>query len=54
MRRWVDRAREWNLPVGWTKLLAIDAHTAGDPLRVVVEGFPHLDGDPLAEGFFLR
>jgi trans-L-3-hydroxyproline dehydratase len=30
----------WNVPSGWHRVLAVDAHTAGEPLRVVLDGFP--------------
>jgi len=47
MRRWADSAREWSPPAGWTKVFAIDAHTAGEPLRVILDGFPHLYGETI-------
>jgi 4-hydroxyproline epimerase len=31
------------------RIRVIDSHTAGEPTRVVVSGFPHLDGATLAE-----
>ncbi len=31
------------------RLHVIDSHTAGEPTRVVTDGFPHLEGDTLAE-----
>ncbi|MEE2883652.1 MAG: proline racemase family protein [Planctomycetota bacterium] len=31
------------------KIRYIDTHTAGEPTRVVVDGFPHLDGESIAE-----
>jgi proline racemase len=31
----------------WTRIRTIDAHTAGEPLRIVVEGFPEIPGDSI-------
>ena len=47
MDRWIDAARGWSPPAGWRRILAVDAHAAGEPLRVVVEGFPELEGDSI-------
>lgn len=38
---------DW-IPSGdWRGLTTIDAHTAGEPLRVVPGGFPELPGDTI-------
>lgn len=37
------------LPEEWTTITTIDAHTAGEPLRVVVDGFPPLEGASILE-----
>ncbi|MFC6951853.1 proline racemase family protein [Halorubellus litoreus] len=39
----------WNprLPEDWVRIETVDAHAAGEPLRVVVDGFPDLDGDTI-------
>ena len=34
----------WSLPSGWTRITTIDAHTAGEPFRVITGGFPDLSG----------
>jgi proline racemase len=34
----------WRAPEGWQKISTIDAHTAGEPFRVITSGFPSLDG----------
>ena len=47
MRRWADVARGWSPPAGWTRVLTVDAHTAGEPLRVILDGFPPLTGDTI-------
>lgn len=47
MRNWPETVRGWTPPVGWRRVLAVDAHTGGEPLRVVLEGFPELSGDSI-------
>jgi trans-L-3-hydroxyproline dehydratase len=37
----------WAPPDDWVRLTTIDAHTAGEPLRVVTDGFPDLPGDTI-------
>jgi trans-L-3-hydroxyproline dehydratase len=39
--------KHWSPPAGWLKITTIDAHTAGEPFRVIIEGFPHLPGDTI-------
>ena len=34
----------WTPPAGWLRITAIDAHTGGEPLRVITSGFPALPG----------
>jgi trans-L-3-hydroxyproline dehydratase len=34
-------------PADWTRVTAIDAHTAGEPLRVITGGFPQPEGDTI-------
>jgi proline racemase len=34
-------------PEEWIRVLTIDAHTGGEPLRVVTEGWPELPGDTI-------
>jgi len=36
-------------PPDWVRISAVDAHTAGEPLRVVTGGFPELVGDTMLE-----
>ncbi|KAA3659912.1 MAG: proline racemase [Chloroflexi bacterium] len=37
----------WMPPEEWVKVTAVDAHTAGEPLRVITSGFPELPGDSI-------
>lgn len=37
----------WTPPSDWTRITTVDAHTAGEPLRVITGGFPQLPGDTI-------
>jgi trans-L-3-hydroxyproline dehydratase len=39
--------RDWNPPVDWLRITTIDAHTAGEPFRIITGGFPELPGDTI-------
>ncbi len=41
--------KKWKPPSDWTSIKTIDAHTAGEPLRVVTEGFPEIPGATILE-----
>jgi trans-L-3-hydroxyproline dehydratase len=43
----LDKMRAWQPPEGWLKITTVDAHTAGEPFRVVIGGFPDLPGDTI-------
>ena len=44
-----ESALNFTPPSGWLKITAIDAHTAGEPFRVIVDGFPELKGNTMLE-----
>ncbi|HDT13870.1 MAG TPA: proline racemase [Candidatus Aminicenantes bacterium] len=45
----------WDPPGDWIRISVIDAHAAGEPLRVVLDGFPELPGETiLAKRRFLK
>lgn len=37
----------WNPPDSWHRITTIDAHTAGEPLRVITSGLPDIPGDTI-------
>jgi len=37
----------WQPPSGWLKITTLDAHTAGEPLRIATGGFPEVPGDTI-------
>jgi trans-L-3-hydroxyproline dehydratase len=50
-----DRAQEFEPPRDWHCIRTLDAHTAGEPLRVITGGFPEPQGDSmLAKRAWLR
>lgn len=47
--------KRWKPPRGWRAMTTVDAHTAGEPLRVFVDGFPKLPaGNILRQRKFLK
>jgi len=41
------RLQNWNPPGNWLRISTIDAHTEGEPLRVITGGFPQMQGDSI-------
>jgi trans-L-3-hydroxyproline dehydratase len=39
--------RHWQIPDQWIRIKTIDAHTEGEPLRVITDGFPDLPGETI-------
>jgi len=44
-----ERVRNWRPPSEWPVVTAIDAHAAGEPLRVIVSGWPDVPGRSVLE-----
>lgn len=40
---------DWNPPKDWKCIESIDAHTAGEPLRIFMHGLPDIKGDSILE-----
>ena len=38
---------EWNPPADWLRITTIDAHTEGEPFRIITSGFPDVPGDTI-------
>jgi len=50
--KFTDRLKkmmDWQAPKGCQRIFTIDAHTEGEPLRVIVSGFPDLPGNTILE-----
>lgn len=43
--RW--QTQPWQIPRDWLRIETIDAHTEGEPLRVIVHGVPDIPGDTM-------
>ena len=43
----LERMRDWKPPEGWLAITTVDAHTGGEPFRVITGGFPDLPGDTM-------
>ncbi len=41
--------KNWTLPASRHKITCIDAHTGGEPLRVIIDGYPALPGATILE-----
>lgn len=42
-------ALNWQPPEGWTRISVVEAHTGGEPFRVVVSGLPDIEGGTVLE-----
>ena len=43
----LSKMRSWEPPEDWLKITTIDAHTEGEPFRVITGGFPDLPGETI-------
>ncbi len=43
------KTRELRVPEHWHRIRTIDMHTGGEPLRVILDGFPELSGNSVLE-----
>ena len=42
-------SREWKTPKDWVRITTIDAHSAGEPLRIITSGLPAIPGETILE-----
>ena len=45
----INKLKNWNPPDGWIEIQTIDSHTEGEPLRIILSGYPALKGKTLLE-----
>jgi trans-L-3-hydroxyproline dehydratase len=45
----LSKIQNWSPPASWQKISVIDAHTAGEPLRIISGGFPSIEGKTILE-----
>ena len=43
------KLKNWSPPKNWQEIQTIDAHTGGEPLRIILSGYPDLTGNTLLE-----
>lgn len=43
----LNKMKSWNPPENWLKITTIDVHTAGEPFRVIIGGYPDLPGETI-------
>jgi len=41
--------KNWNPPKNWLEVEVLDVHTEGEPLRIILKGYPELKGQTLLE-----
>ena len=41
--------RSWSPPSDWLRITTLDVHTAGEPLRIITGGLPHLSGNTILD-----
>ena len=45
----LTKLSDWRPPERWTRITTIDMHTGGEPLRVVIDGLPLIEGRTVLE-----
>ena len=45
----VSKILEWRPPSEWLEIKTIDVHTGGEPLRIIIDGYPTLSGNTILE-----
>jgi len=45
----IKKLRNWVPPDDWLEIQTIDSHTEGEPLRIIISGYPELEGKTLLE-----
>lgn len=45
----LEKLERWEPPQNWRVIKTLDTHTAGEPLRIIVSGFPEIPGKTILE-----
>ncbi len=45
----LSAAAEWRPPASWERMTVIDAHTGGEPFRIVIDGLPEIPGNTVLD-----
>ena len=43
----IKKIEDFNPPSDWMEIQTIEAHTGGEPLRVILSGYPNLSGSSI-------
>ncbi len=43
----LEKMKNWTPPENWVRITTIDAHTGGEPFRIITGGLPGLEGDTI-------
>ena len=49
LKRWRSALEQWQEESNTPRILTIDAHTAGEPLRIIIDGFTDLAAKPILQ-----
>lgn len=49
IREKLQTIEQWTPPEDWMKISVLDAHTGGEPLRIILSGLPEMKGDTVLE-----
>ena len=49
MNVFTKRLNDWKPPSNWSRITTIDAHTGGEPLRIITSGLPEIKGSTILE-----
>ena len=45
----IQQNKTWSAPDNWLSIKTIEMHTGGEPLRVIIDGFPAIKGRNVLE-----
>ncbi|BBO70763.1 proline racemase [Desulfosarcina alkanivorans] len=45
----LEKMQQWRAPDDWQRITTIDAHTGGEPFRIITGGLPALEGDTILQ-----
>ena len=43
------KIKDWKPPLEWIRIKTLETHTAGEPLRIILDGYPRLEGKTVLE-----
>ncbi len=49
MNVFAEKLNNWKPPSNWSRVTTIDAHTGGEPLRIITSGLPEIKGSTILE-----